>query len=75
LQTFPLITGAITILVTIILYKVFKAKQLHRDDEEDEAQEEEQQQQQQKQQSAKYVKFTIANTSFIQKQCTPAMNL
>lgn len=40
--TLPLITGAITILFTILLYKVFKAKQVHRDDEEEEEQEEQQ---------------------------------
>ncbi|CAH1708631.1 unnamed protein product [Chironomus riparius] len=41
---FPLITGAITILVTVLLYKVFKAKQVHREDEEEEEEHTEQQQ-------------------------------
>ena len=36
LQFFPLITGAITIFVTYVLYKIFKAKELSPDDEEDE---------------------------------------
>jgi L-lactate permease len=48
LQIFPLVTGAITLLVTVLLYKVFKAKQLHKDDEEEEEEEEEQQQDQAK---------------------------
>ena len=39
LQFFPLITGAITIFVTYVLYKIFKAKELSPDDEEDEKEE------------------------------------
>ncbi|XP_070494627.1 NADH-cytochrome b5 reductase 3 isoform X2 [Chironomus tepperi] len=44
IDVFPLITGAITILVTVLLYKVFKAKQVHREDEEEEEEHTEQQQ-------------------------------
>lgn len=53
LQAFPLITGAITILVTILLYKVFKAKQVHKDDEE----EEEVEQQEEQQAENRYFKY------------------
>ncbi|KAG5676454.1 hypothetical protein PVAND_006288 [Polypedilum vanderplanki] len=41
-DAFPFITGAITILVTVLLYKVFKAKQLHKDDEEEEDEQQDQ---------------------------------
>jgi cytochrome-b5 reductase len=36
LQAVPIITGIISIVITVILYKVFKAKQVNRDDDEDE---------------------------------------
>lgn len=39
-QAFPFITGAITIIITVLLYRVFKAKQVHKDEEEEEEQQE-----------------------------------
>lgn len=39
----PIITGVITLIITVVLYKVFKAKQVNRDEEEEEEAEEESQ--------------------------------
>jgi len=46
-DAFPITTGIITLVITVLLYKLFKAKQVNKDEEE----EEEQQQQQPPQQS------------------------
>lgn len=35
-DTFPLVTGLITLVITVLLYKVFKAKQVNKDEEEEE---------------------------------------
>lgn len=40
MQTLALTTGIITIVITVLLYKVFKAKQMHKDDEEEDASDE-----------------------------------
>ncbi|CRK93693.1 CLUMA_CG007221, isoform A [Clunio marinus] len=40
-DTFPVVTSLITIVITVLLYKVFKAKQIHKDEEEEEEEENE----------------------------------